>query len=120
MFPPLNPTSLRSNSSLGPAYVAKPTSCGQPLPIVEAKVVDPDTGKLLGPNQPGELLMKSALGMKGYWNKPEGTPPQFPRFSVFFRHKLLLGPFFRVGTTGELLWASILISFVSHSTSLRQ
>jgi len=67
----------------GPAYVAKPTSCGQPLPIVEAKVVDPDTGKLLGPNQPGELLMKSALGMKGYWNKPEATAQAFDSEGFF-------------------------------------
>ncbi|XP_050305445.1 uncharacterized protein LOC126742704 isoform X8 [Anthonomus grandis grandis] len=36
----------------------------------EVKVVDPNTGKLLGPNQKGELYTKSPYRMLGYYNKP--------------------------------------------------
>ncbi|XP_058465877.1 uncharacterized protein LOC131439176 [Malaya genurostris] len=33
------------------------------------KVIDPDSGKILGPNQPGELCFKGSLIMKGYAGK---------------------------------------------------
>ncbi|XP_058465841.1 luciferin 4-monooxygenase-like [Malaya genurostris] len=33
------------------------------------KVIDPDTGKILGPNQRGELCFKGSLIMKGYLNE---------------------------------------------------
>jgi len=59
------------NSAL--SYLRKPTSCGTPFPIVEVKVVDLDTGATLGPNERGELLIRSNLVMKEYWNKPEAT-----------------------------------------------
>ena len=54
-------------------YIRKPTSCGVPFPVVEVKIVDIQSGKVLGPNQRGELLIKSNLVMKEYWNKPEAT-----------------------------------------------
>jgi len=44
----------------------KPDTVGQPLPGVFMKVVDPDTGKDLGPNEPGLLLVKGPNVMKGY------------------------------------------------------
>ena len=59
------------NSAL--TFLHKPTSCGSPFPIVEVKVVDTETGATLGPNQRGELLVRSNLVMKEYWNKPEAT-----------------------------------------------
>merc|ERR1712232_102635 len=60
-----------ANASMN--YLRKPTSCGTPFPIVEVKVVDIETGEDLGPNERGELLIRSNLVMKGYWNKPEAT-----------------------------------------------
>jgi len=39
---------------------------GRPLPGVFMKVVDPDTGKELGPGEPGLLLVKGPNVMKGY------------------------------------------------------
>ena len=36
-------------------------------------MVDTETGATLGPNQRGELLVRSNLVMKEYWNKPEAT-----------------------------------------------
>jgi len=40
---------------------------------VEAKVVDLETGKEVPRNSTGELLIRSALVMKEYWNKPDAT-----------------------------------------------
>lgn len=40
---------------------------------MEAKVIDVETGKDLGRNQPGELCVKGALIMKEYWKRPETT-----------------------------------------------
>jgi acyl-CoA synthetase (AMP-forming)/AMP-acid ligase II len=34
------------------------------------KIVDPETGEVLGPNQVGEILAKSDNIMKGYLNRP--------------------------------------------------
>ena len=59
------------NSALN--YLRKPTSCGSPFINCEIKVVDIDTGKVLPPNERGELLIKSNLIMKEYWNKPIET-----------------------------------------------
>eukprot|EP01098_Paradermamoeba_levis_P009595 TRINITY_DN4010_c0_g2_i1.p1 TRINITY_DN4010_c0_g2~~TRINITY_DN4010_c0_g2_i1.p1 ORF type:complete len:507 (+),score=152.85 TRINITY_DN4010_c0_g2_i1:35-1555(+) len=39
----------------------------------EVKIIDPETGKEVKRNQPGELCMRSACVMKGYWNKAEAT-----------------------------------------------
>ncbi|MBV9279903.1 MAG: AMP-binding protein [Chloroflexi bacterium] len=42
-------------------------------PHVEAKIVDPDTGRIVPRGTPGELLTRGYLVMLGYWNNPEGT-----------------------------------------------
>jgi len=59
-----------------PSYVqigSKPGTVGRPVPNVAAKVIDPDTGAELGPNQPGKLLITGPNVMLGYLNKPEAT-----------------------------------------------
>ena len=55
------------------SYIRKPTSCGSAFPIVEVKIVDVDNGDIVGPGERGELLLRSGLNMKEYWNKPEAT-----------------------------------------------
>lgn len=40
---------------------------------VWGKVVDTDSGRLLGPNESGELVFKGRCAMKGYVNNPEAT-----------------------------------------------
>ena len=47
-------------------------SCGKALKGVELKVVDED-GKDLKTGEIGEVISKSDLNMKGYWNKPDAT-----------------------------------------------
>ena len=51
---------------------AKIRSVGQPVFSVEAEVVDEDC-KELPRNQVGELRVRGAHAMLGYWNKPEQT-----------------------------------------------
>jgi acyl-[acyl-carrier-protein]-phospholipid O-acyltransferase/long-chain-fatty-acid--[acyl-carrier-protein] ligase len=46
---------------------------GHPIPGVAAKVVDPDTFTIKGPNEDGLLLVKGANVMKGYLNNPAKT-----------------------------------------------
>jgi fatty-acyl-CoA synthase len=46
---------------------------GKPLPNCEVKIVDPETGEDLGPNQTGEICCKGYNVMKGYYKMPEKT-----------------------------------------------
>lgn len=45
-------------------------SIGTPNFFIDAKVVDPETGKECGTNEVGELLFKGPTVTKGYWNRP--------------------------------------------------
>ena len=44
---------------------------------VQIKVVDEKTGKILGPNNPGELHFKSPAMMLGYYKNPTETKEAF-------------------------------------------
>jgi len=50
----------------------KPDSVGIPIPNTEAWIVD-DDGKRVPPGQVGQLVVRGATVMRGYWNKPEAT-----------------------------------------------
>lgn len=50
----------------------KPTSVGIAIPNTELWIED-DTGRRLGPNEIGELVIRGATVMRGYWEKPEQT-----------------------------------------------
>jgi long-chain acyl-CoA synthetase len=59
-----------------PVYgVRKSGAIGVPMPDVDARLVDLETGEDLpiGGEKPGELLIRGPQVMKGYWNKPEET-----------------------------------------------
>jgi long-chain acyl-CoA synthetase len=53
----------------------KAGSIGVPLPDVEARLVDPQSGfpVLWGSDESGELQVRGPNIMKGYWNRPEET-----------------------------------------------
>jgi acyl-CoA synthetase (AMP-forming)/AMP-acid ligase II len=55
-----------------PAGTPRMRSCGRPLPVAEVKVVD-DSGHELPIGQVGEIVCRSRLNMKGYWNLPDET-----------------------------------------------
>ncbi|XP_032691423.1 4-coumarate--CoA ligase 1-like [Odontomachus brunneus] len=48
-------------------------SCGTPTRNVQIKIIDPTTGKAVGPNETGELWAKSPNMMNGYYKNPEAT-----------------------------------------------
>jgi long-chain acyl-CoA synthetase len=56
-----------------PAPRSRLGSIGLPLADTQAKLVDPDTGKLLGDGEVGELVIKGPQVMKGYFNNPQAT-----------------------------------------------
>ena len=63
-----------SNPVLG---LSKDGSIGIPWPDTDVKLVDVDEGKEEVPKgQPGEIIIKSPLTMKGYWENPEETAGQ--------------------------------------------
>ncbi|XP_020290414.1 4-coumarate--CoA ligase 1-like [Pseudomyrmex gracilis] len=51
----------------------KSGSSGTVVNNMQLKIVDPDTGKILGPNQSGEIWLKTTNMMNGYYNNPEET-----------------------------------------------
>ncbi|HNQ74879.1 MAG TPA: long-chain fatty acid--CoA ligase [Verrucomicrobiota bacterium] len=50
----------------------KPGSIGLPLPNLELTIQD-DDGRILGPNETGELCVRGGNVMLGYWNNPAET-----------------------------------------------
>ncbi len=54
--------------------VYKPGSIGIPLPDVELRIIDAESGQDdLQPGQVGEIILRAPQIMQGYWNKPEET-----------------------------------------------
>jgi fatty-acyl-CoA synthase len=49
------------------------TTVGRPLPGLEVKVVNPETGQALADNEQGELCTRGHGVMLGYYNDPEAT-----------------------------------------------
>jgi len=54
----------------------KAGSIGIPIPNVEMSVQD-DDGRMLGPGETGEICVRGANVMQGYWNQPEETKKAF-------------------------------------------
>ena len=52
----------------------RPSSIGLPLPDVDCKIFDVETGEIeMPPNEIGELVLKGPMVMSGYHNMPEET-----------------------------------------------
>ncbi len=51
----------------------KPGSIGCALPGIHVRIVDPETGVELGPDEPGRMQVCGGTVMKGYLNAPEQT-----------------------------------------------
>jgi acyl-CoA synthetase (AMP-forming)/AMP-acid ligase II len=54
------------------ASLGKLRSCGKPAPGMAIRVVDGE-GRALAPHEVGEIQIRGATVMKGYWNKPDAT-----------------------------------------------
>ncbi len=72
----------------------RPASVGIPIPNSEVWIVD-EEGNRLGPRQIGELVVRGAHVMRGYWEAPEATAERY-------RPGPLPGE--RVLYTGDLFW----------------
>ncbi len=46
---------------------------GRPIPGIDVKLIDPETGETLGDNQQGELCTNGHVVMLGYYNNPDAT-----------------------------------------------
>jgi crotonobetaine/carnitine-CoA ligase len=57
-------------------------SCGRPSPFRELRIVD-EHGNTLGPNEPGELVVRGPGILLGYYKNPEATKAAF--FGDWFR-----------------------------------
>jgi fatty-acyl-CoA synthase len=55
------------------------STVGRVHPHVEAKVIDPDNGRIMPRGQPGELCTRGYLVMLGYWEDEEATAAAIDR-----------------------------------------
>jgi len=69
-------TSATFTSHSAEEYVARPESSGPALPVGEMKIVD-GRGRALPAGETGELMVRGANVVRGYWNKPEATAQAF-------------------------------------------
>ncbi|WP_454726381.1 MULTISPECIES: class I adenylate-forming enzyme family protein [Cupriavidus] len=69
-------TSATFTSHSAEEYVARPESGGPALPVGEMKIVD-GRGRALPAGETGELMVRGANVVRGYWNKPEATAQTF-------------------------------------------
>lgn len=83
----------------------KPESVGVAIPNTELWIVD-DEGKKLGPNQVGQLVVRGATVMKGYWEKPEATAKRLRPGPVPGEQVLYTGDLCRLDEEGYLYFVA--------------
>jgi amino acid adenylation domain-containing protein len=79
----------------------RPTSVGIPIPGTEAWIEDED-GRTLAPGQVGELMIRGAHVMQGYWNDPELTAERLRPGRWPWERTLATGDLFRTDEDGYL------------------
>jgi malonyl-CoA/methylmalonyl-CoA synthetase len=60
-----------------------PGAVGLPLPGVEARIANPDTGVILGAGEIGMIEVRGPNVFKGYWRMPEKTKSEFREDGFF-------------------------------------
>ena len=58
-------------------------SVGRPIPLIDQRIVDASTGRVLPPNTDGEVWMKGPNVMQGYYNLPKETARAFSETGYF-------------------------------------
>lgn len=62
-----------TQTSTDDAVERRVSTVGTSMPEIEVKIVDPNTGDIVGPNQQGEICCRGYNVMKGYYKMPEMT-----------------------------------------------
>jgi acyl-CoA synthetase (AMP-forming)/AMP-acid ligase II len=62
---------------VGEDYLARPTSCGAPVPVADLKIVGTDGVSEQSVGEVGELWARGPMIVRGYWNAPEETAQTF-------------------------------------------
>jgi amino acid adenylation domain-containing protein len=79
----------------------KPTSVGIAIPNTEMWIVDENDNKV-GPNVVGQLVIRGATVMKGYWEKPEETAKRLRPGLLPGEQVLYTGDFCKIDEEGYL------------------
>ena len=62
---------------INPHDAPRPQCLGIPVFDVDARIIDPDTDRELGPEEPGEIIVSAPQVFHGYWNNEEATRAAF-------------------------------------------
>ncbi|MCC6811704.1 MAG: AMP-binding protein [Deltaproteobacteria bacterium] len=79
----------------------KPTSVGIAIPNTELWIVD-ENGNKVGPDTVGQLVIRGATVMKGYWEKPEQTAEKLKPGPIPGEQVLYTGDFCKLDDEGYL------------------
>lgn len=64
--------------AVGEDFIRNRSSAGRVLPLAQVRIVAPD-GAVLQIGESGEIQLKGAMVMAGYWNRPEETAAAFTK-----------------------------------------
>jgi len=62
--------------AVGEDFIRNRASAGRVVPLAEVRIVAPD-GRVLPTGESGEIQLRGAMVMAGYWNRPEETAAAF-------------------------------------------
>jgi amino acid adenylation domain-containing protein len=79
----------------------KPSSVGIAIPNTEMWIVDED-GNKVGPDTVGQLVIRGATVMKGYWEKPESTAKKLKPGPIPGEQVLYTGDYCKIDEEGYL------------------
>ncbi len=83
----------------------RPGSVGIAIPGTEVWIED-ESGKRLGPNQIGELVVRGSHVMQGYWNNPEATAKWYRPGRYPAERLLYTGDLFKMDEEGFLYFVA--------------
>jgi acyl-CoA synthetase (AMP-forming)/AMP-acid ligase II len=84
----------------------KPTSVGIAIPNTEVWIEDENGNVITTPGQPGELIVRGAHVMVGYWNRPEENAKYLRPGRYPYERELKTGDLFRQDEDGHLYFIS--------------
>jgi len=100
-------TECKRVSYLPPDEISRrPTSVGKAIPNTEVYIVDEAGKKINEPDQIGELVVRGAHVMKGYWNLPELTEQALRPGPLPDEKVLYTGDLFKMDSEGFLYFVS--------------